>query len=275
MDNRLSRNDFNYTHGMTNIPAQVREMKEAGLNPALAYGQISAPQGQVLGNYQSDILQGANAYARMQEAKANAEYRKAETDVLKAQAAYIIQKTKAEAGMATFDWAHQGDRYNLEIEGKGLVNAGQRVLNRGYQLDNKNKMIQNEILGIQKDIENFNRTMKEIDASKHSDYVDAEIRRLVSSTHLAFKEAWALDQKVPKEVEQLNALTNKVKVEITEMRKNGTVNREHIRKLSAFQQLENEYLEWLGKDPRVRSMIENHKSEFSDILISLFVTPSY
>ena len=59
------------------------------------------------------------------------------------------------------------------------------------------------------------------------------------------------------------------------MRKNGTVNREHIRKLTAFQELENEYLNWLGRDPRVRSMIENHRSEFSDILVNLIVTPSY
>ena len=278
----LSRADFDYTLRRTNYPAQVEAMKAAGLNPALAYGQLSSPQGQVLGNYQRDSLQGVRDIEAAREAKSNREYRDAETDVLRATEQYIVAKAANEArksgydaDMQLFDKNHQLDRYLLEIRGKGLVNSGQQLQNQGYHLDNLNKIVNNEILSIQRDIEEFNRSIKKIDAEKHSDYVDAEIKRLVSSTNLAMKESWALGKKVPAEVSDLEWNVRKVRREIYEMRKNGKVTRQRIKALASYQELENKYIEWLGRDPRVRSMIENHRGGLSDEIISLLVTPSY
>lgn len=259
------RGDFAYTHGMTNIPAQVQEMKDAGLNPALAYGQISAPQGQALGNYQSDILEGVRDLMSSKQAKAESEHRDAETALLRAQSQYLISKARSEARMALFDANHQQDRYNLEIEGKGLINAGQDLRNQGYQIENHGKTIQNEILTLQRDIEEFNKEMKRIDVSKHEDYVKAEIGRMVSSSMLAIKEAWALGQKVPVELRSIEACINKVKAEVREMRLNGMVDRRKIRASAEYQELENAYVRWLSKDPRVRAMLEQNVPGF-DIL---------
>ena len=271
----LSRGDFAYSHSLTNIPAQVRQMKDAGLNPALVYGQISAPQGQSLGNYQSDFLEGLRDIENSRQARAETAHREAETDLLKAQKDYLVMKSRNEALMGSFDLDHQPERYALEIEGKGLVNAGQDLKNQGYQLDNKGKLIQNEILGLQRDIEEFNKKMKEIDASKHKDFVDAEISRIVAMTHLAFKEAWALGKKVPAEVGNLESLTRKVIEEVRQMRLNGRLSRDAIKASTAFQELQNAYYEWLGRDPRVRSMIEHSSSQLANLLVNLFVTPSY
>lgn len=270
----MNRSDFSYTHQMTNIPAQVKEMREAGLNPALAYGQISAPQGQSLGQYQQDFLEGLRDIKNARKDSEEAAYVRAETNLLNAKAQYLISKARAEAGMAEFDWRHQYDRYNLEIEGKGLVNAGQKILNRGYQLDNKSKIISNDILSIEKDIQEFNKQMKSIDASKHADYVDAEIRRLVTASYFEVTQAWALKQKVPKEMEALENSIRETKERIYQMRKNGVVTREQIRKTTEFQKLENEYKKWLGRDPRVRSMIENSNGWVND-LVNVFITPAY
>lgn len=213
VNSSLSRGDFKYSHSMTNIPAQVNEMREAGLNPALAYGQISAPQGQSLGNYNSDFLEGLKDIQNSAESRANTEYRKAETDLLKKQAEYIVQKTKNEAMMGLFDVNHQQERYDLEISGKGLVNAGLQLQNEGYQLDNAGKLISNEIGTIQRDIAEFDRAMKKIDAEKHRDYVEAELSRIVANTFMTIAETNALNKKLPYELMMMSNLIRNYRLE--------------------------------------------------------------
>lgn len=215
----LSRGDFAYTHGLTNIPAQVRQMKDAGLNPALAYGQISAPQGQSLGNYQSDFLEGLRDISNSRQARAETAHREAETDLLKAQKDYLVMKSRNEALMGSFDLDHQPERYALEIEGKGLVNAGQDLKNQGYQLDNKGKLIQNEILGLQRDIAEFDKSMKSIDAEKHREFVESELKRIASNIFLTISEARALNKKLPYELQILGQTFKKLKSETDESQK--------------------------------------------------------
>ena len=232
-----NRADFRFTHNMTNFPAQVQEMKDAGLNPALAYGQISAPQGQSLGNYQSDFLEGLKDLNSSKEARANAEYRDAETDVLKAQAQYIVQKTKNEAIMSDFDLLHQPDRYGLEIQSKGLVNAGLDLKNQGYQIENHGKIIDNEIKTIQRDISEFDRSMKKYDAKKHKDYVDSELKRISSNIALTIAEANSLNQKLPYELDLMYQKMLEINSETNENDKNA-------RKI----ELENQVEEYMRKN---------------------------
>ena len=121
--------------------------------------------------------------------------------------------------MGSFDLDHQPERYALEIEGKGLVNAGQDLKNQGYQLDNKGKLIQNEILGLQRDIAEFDKSMKSIDAEKHREFVESELKRIASNIFLTISEARALNKKLPYELQILGQTFKKLKSETDESQK--------------------------------------------------------
>ncbi|WNK13187.1 MAG: DNA pilot protein [Microvirus sp.] len=71
----------------------VKDMKKAGLNPALAYGQGGGnPQTHDRPMVGEELTKGANTIASAQQAKANMELTKAQTALLNAQAADLAKK---------------------------------------------------------------------------------------------------------------------------------------------------------------------------------------
>lgn len=73
----------------------VKDLKKAGLNPALAYGQNPGGGAQThdFGDIGSQSVSASQAAAAAQQAKANAEKTKAETRVLNAQAENLITRS--------------------------------------------------------------------------------------------------------------------------------------------------------------------------------------
>lgn len=113
----LNRSDYNYTHQMQAAPQQVKEMRDAGLNPALAYGQLSPAGGESLGNTIPQGVQGNESQERklMQQ----------QIETSRAQQQYYEQlayKTGEEGQITEFNRLHQEEMYQLEFNYKGLLN---------------------------------------------------------------------------------------------------------------------------------------------------------
>lgn len=82
----------------------VKDMRKAGLNPALAYGQGGGnPQTVPLPQVGDNITEGIKGSATAQQARAQTELTRAQTDLLKAQKNDIIRRTTAQADLALRD----------------------------------------------------------------------------------------------------------------------------------------------------------------------------
>ncbi|WNK14191.1 MAG: DNA pilot protein [Microvirus sp.] len=127
----------------------VADMKKAGLNPALAYGQGGGnPQTVPLPNLGESINKSAQAGASAKQSSANAELIKAQTDLLRAQAADLSRRPllenlqlQAQTGLTA---AQTG------VAGAQQLNIGSQTdLNRlrsvGENLENTNRQIQNDL----------------------------------------------------------------------------------------------------------------------------------
>lgn len=138
----------------------VRDMKKAGLNPALAYGQgggnpvthdVPLP-GEQLAKATGAFSSAKQAAAAAQNLGANTEKTKAETGLLNAQAADLVQKIKLEnqALQSGIESTQAGTRLTGEritgqqlenvltgkrTEGQAIQNEGQRIANAIAALD--------------------------------------------------------------------------------------------------------------------------------------------
>lgn len=238
---------------------QVANLKKAGLNPALAYGSIGNAQGQLIsGNAQAPQLNTSSLneslfkspfYREQKESlRLDNEYKSAVTQ-------YWLAKAKSEATMSVFDAEHQQERYNLDIEGKGLQNEIMRVQKFGYQYDNVAKRLQNQLHEL--DIE-FNRARNsyaygqfEADLNK----TVAEVNKLISDARLNSAQAWQIRYLTPSQKSliasqiSLNYRSQMLVQQQYKESKGRTKNLESVRKQvessNEAQELQNAYFNYL------------------------------
>lgn len=243
----FSRSDFDYTHSKTNIPAQVDEMRQAGLNPALAYGQVSAPQGQSLGNYQADFAQMSKDIANIPMVKQQIATSKAEEDYYKA----LAFKTQNDGQISLFNSLHQEEMFNLEKEYKGLVNSG-------YQYDNSHRLLMNDYQRIQNGI-------ARIDWASRPQQIQSQLNQVFAETFLMFTNADATRQKLPFELRLLKAQTMDFLSHVNVNKTQAAVNKAHsftlmsergyyeqlVKNLQSTKEgedLTNSYMKWLSNN---------------------------
>lgn len=165
----LNRNDYNYTYQMTSPAKQVQNYRDAHLNPALLYGQISAPQGETLGN-NIPMYQGGNL-------KEERNLLQQQQNTMHAQEEYyrtLAFKTNEEGMMTQFNREHQEEVYNLDIRGKGLQNT---------RMD-----IENIIAAFNRDITEYERDMRFIDLQYYNTEKIGKLQNLVADTSLKLAE---------------------------------------------------------------------------------------
>lgn len=171
----MNRSDFDYTLSKTNTPAQVSQFRQAGLNPALAYGQISSPQAQSLGNYQMDFGKTAKDIAQLPQVKQQIETSKAQENYYNA----LAQKTNEEANEVKFRVSHQDEVYHQEFEFRALRNVFQNLENSNTYYRNIGQIAQNGILAVE-------RQIRDIDLAHHEEEVHSRIQQLTAAAFLDF-----------------------------------------------------------------------------------------
>lgn len=166
----FNRADYSYTHRMTAAPQQVAELRQAGLNPALAYGQLGQSQGQSLGNYDSENI--GDLVQKDPLIRSQIETSNAQEDYYRA----LAEKTRNESSEIAFRVLHQDDLYNMDFQYKGLLNRKLGADIYGQVLHNSWQEIENKI--------------RDIDFNKHDRLLESEIGRNVaqSGLYLALKQ---------------------------------------------------------------------------------------
>lgn len=153
----------------------VKDMKKAGLNPALAYGQgggnpQTVPLPQVGESVQKSVASSANAA----QARANAELTEAQTNLLRAQTAELSRrpflenlKLGAETGLI-----------GAQTTGTGAQTDYTRMRTLGEQLENEARQARIDILAIDK-------MLRQLDA----DYASATLEDRVALAHKVTQQA--------------------------------------------------------------------------------------
>lgn len=180
---------------------QVANLKKAGLNPALAYGSIGNAQGQLIsGNAQAPQLNTQSLNESLLKSpiyKEQKESLRLDNEYKAAVTQYWLAKAKSEASMSVFDAEHQQERYNLDIEGKGLQNEIMSIQKRGFQYDNVSKRLQNQLHEL--DIE-FNRARNSTSYAQFEAELNktvAEVNKLISDAQLNSTQAWQIRYLTP------------------------------------------------------------------------------
>lgn len=252
VQSQFSRRDFEYTHNKTNIPAQVNEMKEAGLNPALAYGQISAPQGQSLGNYQADYAQSAKDLTSIPYIKEQTKNVQQNTKTSEAEQSYyeaLAYKTRAEGNRISFDVSHQQEMFDLDKEFKTLTNIGQNLKNSFQFTENSIRRIEEK--------------MRRFDWEHYSETKAAELSQIVADTGLKLAltrtenvlRDWRL-REIKSNINHLIAL--KVQAikngQLIDATKTGILSDNYLKKTEALYMrwLTNDHSDWSAYDQRRR-----------------------
>lgn len=192
----LARSEYDYTLNRTSAVSQVKDLKAAGLNPALAYGQISAPQGQALTNHQADFSRAMSNMMKLPFMRKQMESMDADTDVKSANARY----NNALASALEYENSHREEVFNKDMQLKDL--------------DIENKGLQNDALKIANAIQTIDFTAKPF-------ILQAQIDNVVASTAKLTEEAKAIKQKLPKELELLGEQIKKVTEEIEHLKSQG------------------------------------------------------
>lgn len=219
----FNRSDYNYTHNMTAAPQQVKELKEAGLNPALAYGQISAPQGQSLGSHQVDFSSAIDNFVRIPLLMKQADGLDADTSVKRANARY----TNAMAVAQEYNNSHREESYLQEFKLKNLDITNKELLNTAQNL-------QNAILWL--------------DWTAKPYIIETQMQHLLKQIQLFEAQAKSINQKLPKELDILTSQLDKLDAEIEYLKQQGLTEKEIRDKISAearWQELANGMEEFL------------------------------
>jgi len=132
----------------------VKDMRKAGLNPALAYGQGGGnPQTSDLPNVGESLVKATQGAASARQARANAELTEAQTDVYRAQAEALRARPFLENAQISAQTAESGARRVLLGEDTNL----RRLQGVGQQAENTAAGIRNQILTIDRQIRELDR----------------------------------------------------------------------------------------------------------------------
>lgn len=190
----FARGDAARTYGLTSIKRQVKDMMDSGLNPALAYGQLSSAQPNNLGNYHSDYAAQILARQEANLAKEKVESENANQEYLSA----LAFKTRMEGINREFLNTHQEDDWKVGFEGRQMDNVHKNLLNT-YQF------VQNRI--------------SEIDWKAKPWIIQGELNRLTADTYKIISEADSINAKLPYELANLAAST---KAFLSQVKVNGS-----------------------------------------------------